>query len=290
MRRLMFWSALVALTACMVGTSAFARAAGCAGVAPQPTTLAGARSFTYAHPGDRDLRIHLFLPADARASHPAILFFFGGGWRNGGVDAFQDQAKAFAAHGFAAALADYRVACRDGTTAVQSLEDAKAAYAWLRADSARLGVDAHRIILSGGSSGGHLALATAMQAPRDRKPAALILFNPAVDLVAVAPFIGLSPAQAAPISPSALPVQDLPPTLIFHGQSDHTVPIATVRTFCARMTTAGLACELYEYQGQDHGFFHSKAIDPFINASPYDDTLGRALAFADRLGLTPAKP
>jgi acetyl esterase/lipase len=253
-------------------------------------TLDGARSFIYAHPGSRDLRIHVFMPADGRATHPAILFFFGGGWRNGSVDAFEDQAKAFAAHGFIAALADYRVACRDGTTAVQSLEDGRTAYAWLRADGARLGVDAHRMILSGGSSGGHLALATAMQAPMDQKPAALILFNPAVDLVAVAPFIGLTPAQAAPISPSALSVQGLPPTLIFHGQSDHTVPIATVRTFCARMTTAGLACELQEYQGQDHGFFHSKTIDPVINASPYDDTLGRALAFAGHLGLTPARP
>jgi acetyl esterase/lipase len=249
-----------------------------------PDTLAGADSYTYATP-DRDLRIHLFQPAGP-GPHPAILFFFGGGWRIGSVTAFEEQAHAFAAHGYAAAVADYRISCRDKSTAVESTADAQAAYAWLRGHARELKIDPRRIVLSGGSAGGQIALTAAMLAKPDAKPAALVLFNPAVDMVKIGMALHLPPETAAAISPSILPVTGLPPTIIFHGKADHTVPIATTRAFCARMTEAHLSCEMVEYDGQVHGFFHSHALDPAIGKSPYDDTLARSLAFVDRVGVT----
>jgi len=257
----------------------------CAGVTSQPLTLPGAASFTYEAASGRDLRLHVLPTPAAGARHPAILFFFGGGWRNGSVAAFEGQARRLTDHGMVAVLADYRVKCRDGTSPADATADARAAYAWVRAHAAALNIDPGKIVLSGGSSGGHLAAVTAMLAPAGEKPAALVLFNPAVDLVYIAPFIGLTPAQATAISPSVLPIDQLPPTLIFHGQVDHTVPIRTVRDFCARAVAAGRPCELHEYPSQDHGFYHNHAIDPVIGKSPYDDTLDRALAFLRALKL-----
>lgn len=261
------------------------RPRGCEAVAPQPETLPGAASFTYRTAG-RDLRLHAFPAAGGGAAQPAILFFFGGGWRQGDVRAFEGQAKAMTERGMVAVLADYRVTCRDGTTAAQSAEDAMAAYEWILAHANDLKIDRQRVVLAGGSAGGHLALATAMQAAD--KPAALVLFNPAVDLTAIAPVLRLSPEAAKAISPSALPVTGLPPMVAFHGQADTTVPIQTVRDFCRRATQAGRSCELHEYAGQGHGFFNSRADDPAIGASPYADTLARSIAFLQ--GLKLARP
>lgn len=258
-------------------------AKGCEGVAAQPASLEGAQSFTYATPAGRDLRIHVFQPR-GRGSHPMILFFFGGGWRAGKITAFEEQARAFAAHGYVAALADYRVKCRDGSNVLDSVKDAEAAYAWMRGHAEDFGGDPSRFVLSGGSAGGHLALTTAMKAPKAEKPAAVVLFNPAVDLVSAAPMTMKLFARG--VSPSMQPMADLPPVAIFHGKSDHTVPIETVRTFCARARAEKHACELHEYAGQDHAFYHSHEVDPAIGASPYDDTLEKAIAFVDRQGIT----
>lgn len=256
--------------------------AGCAGVVDQPTQIPEARSFTYKSTGTRPLRIHVFEPTGA-GKHPAIIFFFGGGFRIGKVDVFSEQAKAYAARGYVAALADYRVSCRDQTNPVASVEDGEAAYAWLRAHSAMLHVDTKRIVLSGGSSGGFVAAAAALLASKSAEPAAVVLFNPATDLRPALERFKLSRAQASAISPAALPLATLPPTVIFHGKADRTVPIAMVRDFCQEAKTAGRECVLFEYEGQDHSFYHSKAVDPHIGVSPYDDTLRKALEFLERL-------
>lgn len=254
----------------------------CAGVAPQEAQIEGAEAFVYADAG-RPLKIHVLRPQNGVGPRPAALFFFGGGWRQGDVRAFEGQAQALAQKGMVAVLADYRVSCRDGTTAADSAEDAMAAYDWIRAHAGDLKIDSRRIVLAGGSAGGHLALATAMRA--SDKPAALVLFNPAVDLTAMAPLLRLSPEAAKAISPSALSTAGLPPMTIFHGQADTTVPIQSVRDFCRRATEAGRRCEMHEYAGQKHGFFNSRADDPAIGASPYADTLARATMFLQHLKL-----
>jgi acetyl esterase len=257
----------------------------CRAIAPQPDTLPGASSFTYRKAKRRDLRLHVFAPAGEASPRPAVLFFFGGAWRTGDITAFQDQARAFAARGYVAVLADYRVKCRDGSTPLDSLRDAQAAHLWLRTNAEDLDIDPQRIVLCGGSAGGHLALTVTMKASPAHKPAAVVLFNPAVDLVSRAPMALKLVARR--ISPSVLPVQALPPTLVFHGQDDRTVPIDTVRRFCQRADAAGRVCRLDEYAGQDHGFYHLRQVDPAIGTSPYADTLTKALAFLDVQGIGP---
>lgn len=116
-----------------------------------------------------------------------------------------------------------------------------------------------------------------MRAPAGQAPAALVLFNPAIDLVTPAPWY-LRPF-ARTISPSTLPEGATPPTIIFHGQSDTRVPIATVRSFCRDLRQAGRSCQLREYPGEGHGFYHHVQYSPRLGRSPYADTLARAVSF-----------
>ena len=92
---------------------------------------------------------------------PAIIFFFGGGWNNGTVKQFEPQAKYFIQRGVTCILADYRVKERQNATPFESLQDAKSAIRFIRAEANELNIDPTKIIASGGSAGGHLAAATA---------------------------------------------------------------------------------------------------------------------------------
>ena len=248
-----------------------------------PEQMAGADTIIY-ETKDRPIRLFILRPPVHGGPHPAIIFFFGGGWRTGDINAFADQARAFQRLGYVAVLADYRVRCRDRTTPFAATKDAQRAYEWLRSHAAALQVDRARIVLAGGSAGGQLAAAAAMLAPLDQAPAALVLFNPAVDLVGPAPWY-LKPF-ARLISPSTLPAATVPPTIIFHGQSDTRVPIGTVRAFCEALRRAGRSCRLWEYPGQGHGFYHSTKLNKHLGRSPYEDSLRKTVNFLDEIGVS----
>lgn len=255
----------------------------CAKVPPQAEAVAGAESFVYRHAG-RDLRLHVFRPK-APGPNPAIVLWFGGGWRAGMVTVFAERAKAFADAGYVAILPDYRVSCRDHTGPAAALADGRAAYAWILEHAAELGVDPRQVVLGGGSSGGHLAIDAALTAPPGRRAAALVLYNPAVDLSAMPEYVRLPKARALRISPIAWDLRALPPTIVMHGEADRTVALADVRAFCRRASDAGRTCQVVTYAGMDHGFFHGRDRDLRLNASPYEDTQSRSLEFLDRLDL-----
>ena len=243
----------------------------CAGVVPQRQTVDGFEAVIYRRASNRDLKLHILQPTGFAGPRPAVLFFFGGGWRNGDVAAFSRQARAFAARGYVAILADYRVECRDKTSPLASVDDARAAYAWVRDQGvAKYGVDPARIVLSGASSGGHLALMAAIRA--EKRPAALVLFNPAIDLFNPAP-IYLKPV-ARGISPSVLPIEGLPPMIILQGKADSVTPYDAAHAYCGRINAAKQTCQLVGYAGAEHGFFHDAG---------YEDTLKRGLTFLEPL-------
>ena len=79
---------------------------------------------------------------------PAIIFFFGGGWRNGSVNQFRYQSEYLARHGMVAIVPDYRVSSRHMTAVVDCVADAKSTVRWARTNARRLGIAA-----GGGSAG-----------------------------------------------------------------------------------------------------------------------------------------
>jgi acetyl esterase len=260
-----------------------------------PPVLSGTKAETYLKVGETDLKVWIFEPT---APHPkplpAIVFFFGGGWSSGSPTQFEPQSRYLAARGMIAIVADYRVKSRQGAKPADCVADAKACVRWVRANAARLGIDPERLAVGGGSAGGHLAASVAtlpgLDVSKDDKtisclPNALVLFNPATVL---APFPGLDlkgfgagmdkdkfGCEPTEISPLHHVRKGLPPTIIFHGKADTTVPYPTVAKFAEVMQAAGNRCELVGYEGEKHGFF---------NQSKYAETLAATDDFLVSLG------
>ncbi|MFM9001994.1 MAG: alpha/beta hydrolase [Opitutia bacterium] len=266
-----------------------------------PPAIEGTKSETYRKVGDTELKVWIFDSRQKMTEQPlpAIVFFFGGGWTSGSPTQFEGQSRHLAARGMVAIVADYRVKSRQSALPTDCVSDAKACVRWVRANAVRLGIDPKRIAVGGGSAGGHLAAATATlpgldTAEDDKKiscvPDALVLFNPALVL---APFPGLDlkgfgtgldkarlGCEPKELSPLHHLGKGAPPTIIFHGKADSTVPYATAEKFAEVAKSLGVRCELVGYDEQPHGFF---------NKAKYDETLAAADAFLTSLGYLPAK-
>jgi acetyl esterase/lipase len=242
-----------------------------------PREMPGAKAVTYKTIGDSKLNLYVYEPADLKSGEqrPAIVLFFGGGWTNGSPRQFLQQCKYFASRGMVAIAADYRVASRHQVKAVDCVRDAKSAIRYVRAHANELHVDPERIAAGGGSAGGHMAAAVGMIDGLDEdsedkaissRPTALLLYNPALVLAAIEGVevdasrltglkdrLGVEPKELSPYHHVAA---GDPPTAIFHGTADKTVPHATAAAFERAMKAAGNACTLHSYEGEGHGFFN----------------------------------
>ena len=267
-----------------------------------PPNMPEARIETYKSVEGTDLKIWIFEPEGHKASdsRPAIVFFFGGGWRSGTPGQFHQQAKHLAARGMVALAADYRVLNRQGVKGHKCVQDAKSAIRWARANAKRLGIDPDRLAAGGGSAGGHLAASTATLLDHDdpagdkaisSKPNALALFNPGTVLASVPGKLEFDKEQTAlraeragvepeSISPYHHVKSGFPPAIIFHGKADATVPYETVELFTEKVKSVGSRCELVGYEGEDHGFFNYGRGD----GSAYTDTVRRMDEFFVSLG------
>ena len=265
-----------------------------------PPQMPGCRVETYKTVGDTKLNLYIFSPETPKNA-PAIVFYFGGGWKNGSPQQFETQCRKLAERGMVAITADYRVESRHGVKPTQCLADARSAMRWVRGHAEQLGVDPQHIAAGGGSAGGHLAACTAFisefDEPSEDKtvsavPNALVLFNPALVLAPIEGFdaegfgtrvpeerMGTKPEN---LSPAHHVTKNGPPTIIFHGREDTTVPFASAEAFTAKMKSQGNRCELHGFDGQKHGFFNG---DEFKQK-----TLAEADQFLVSLGwLKPAK-
>jgi len=272
-----------------------------ADVAAQPTRRPGAPRLTtaqvktaehvYKKTPQADLKLHFYLPADWKPAdkRPAVVFFFGGGWRNGSHLQFVPQAEYFASRGLVTACADYRIESAHKTTPDKCVEDAKSAMRWLRAKAGEYGVDSDRIVAAGGSAGGHLAAATAVLPGFDTpgenpsvscKPNALMLFNPALDVPERAVKDADGKDVAAQFWPTRFVAKGMPPAVIFFGTDDRL--LAGGREFFAKGRALGNRVELFTAAGQPHGFF---------NRSPWNEVTAReADRFLVSLGYVSGEP
>lgn len=214
----------------------------------------------YGNAGERALKLHIFYASDSAAPVPALLLFHGGGWRYGQAQQFFPQCEFFAQRGITCISAEYRLGPLHAPDIRGAISDAGAALDYLHEHAADLGVDSHRIFAGGGSAGGHLAaaLGAGMHGKTRRRPAALALYNPVVDLSPCTPSHHLTAKQWREVSPLHNVDARFPPTLILSGELDSEVTPAMVNAFCAAVQAEGGQCQVALYAGLGHGFFNPR--------------------------------
>lgn len=225
--------------------------------------------------------------------YPAMVFFYGGGWNGGTIDQFKPHARYFSRRGMICILADYRVNTRQHTSPFESLKDAKSAIRYIRENAGRFHIDPSKIIASGGSAGGHMAAATALTDGYDEDtdnlavsciPNALVLFNPVIDNGPGGYGYERIGNAYKDFSPLHNIREGAPPTIIFLGTNDNLIPVETAEYYQKVMEKVGSRCELYLYEGQEHGFFN------YRNPEYYKKTVSEADKFLQSLGYLNKEP
>ena len=240
-----------------------------------------------------ELHLEFFYPegfakTDAR---PCIVFFFGGGWTGGGTSQFYAQAKYLASRGMVTICAQYRRSLKNAKP-VWCVEDARSSVRYLRKHAPKLGLDRERIAAGGGSAGGHLAAATATISAFDGKdddlsvsavPDALALFNPVFDNSPK----GYGHARLGADYKRFSPIDNLdgkqPPTIVFLGDRDKHLPVASAKRYEKTMKAKGNVCKTCIYEGKGHGFFnlHKNGRDSFVATMTETDQFLAGLGYLE---------
>jgi acetyl esterase/lipase len=222
-----------------------------------------------AHP---ETRLDVYKPAGAASGkRPGVIVIHEGGWRGGTKEAVVPTfCVPYLEQGFVVFNVEYRLA--KAAKAPAAVEDSFEAAQWVFRNANRYGLDRKRIIVTGGSAGGHLALMVGM-APKSAK-----LGKPA-GVAAVVNFYGITdvadqltgpnqrayavewlPEQAGRfdmarrVSPMTYARRGLPPVKTVHGDADKTVPYDHGAKLTRALREAGSEPELLTIPGGGHGF------------------------------------
>ena len=239
---------------------------------PTPLSITGSGPIieTYKTIDGVPLEAHIFPPAGHAATdaRPVFIFFHGGGWFEGQPENGYSLCRHFAALGMVAIAFEYRLSDSEQITPVECMQDARSAIRWTRQHAGKLGIDPQRIVATGGSASGHLALSTAILAGSDEPgedlsisavPNAMVVWSAPVELNQDTWFAQILDDRAtlAACSPAQNVQSGLPPMALLHGTADETVPYWTVEAFVDDMQAAGNRCELTSYEDGGHLFHQS---------------------------------
>jgi len=259
--------------------------------------LGPTRKVVYKTVGDVELKLHVFEPQGHSADdrRPAIVFFFGGGWKGGSPGQFYPHCDYLASRGMWAAAAEYRVKSRHGTTPIECVKDGKSAVRYIRSHANKLGVDPQRIAAGGGSAGGHVAAATATVDAFNEDsddmsvsavPDALTLFNPVYDNSKDGYGYSRVKDSWQKISPMHNIEKGMPPAIVFLGTKDKLIPVKTAEQFQKRMRDVGSRSDLHLYEGATHGFFNANK----AGGKYFFDTVTKMDRFLIELGFLTGEP
>lgn len=172
---------------------------------------------------------------------PGVLVIHGGGWRGGSRESvIENFVLPWLAQGFVVANVEYRLSKK--AKAPAAVQDALKAAQFFRENAKRWNVDSRRIVVTGGSAGGHLALMVGMT-PKSAK------LGPESKVAAVVDWYGITDVEdqlqgpnmreyavewvpeqenrfevARRVSPMSYIRKDTPPILCIHGTADENVP------------------------------------------------------------------
>ena len=235
--------------------------------------------------------LDLVIPKGDGVPSGMILYVHGGGWHAGDKEIYTDTLKSNADRGYISAALNYRYADGKNATCEEILDDIDAALTTVKTICSEKGITVDKVMLTGGSAGGHLSLmhayARANSAPIT--PVAVVSYSGPTDLAdpnffttqyeedvrkmiskvsrtdIVKNSVEYHKEELLIASPISYVNENTVPTVICHGTVDDVVPYSNAVTLLELLTDHGVECELITFDDSGHGL----EADP--EASQYSD-------------------
>lgn len=226
--------------------------------------------------GDYEAKLDLYCVMQSEDTclvnpRPAVLVIPGGGYRTLSKREAEPIALRFATYGFNAAVLWYSV---DEVRFPQQLLEAATAVSILRENAQEWNVDPNKIIVSGYSAGGHLALSVGCfwkkpwlsealgKKPEEIRPNALVLGYPVVTndptcfhAGSFTHLLGEHPTEEQ-LRMTSLEKQvsaDTPPVFLWHTVEDQTVPWKGSVLLAEALCEQNVPCEAHFFGWGPHG-------------------------------------
>jgi acetyl esterase/lipase len=185
--------------------------------------------------GDTELHCDIYRPPAGTEKRMAIFHFHGGRFALGSKDELAPKVTPFATRGYLSIAAQYRLGAASRWPS--QIEDAKVHIRWVREHAAELGIDPKHIGVAGYSAGGFIAVYTAGQP--DAAVAACIASYAAPEISREVMPPGSDDAAVKATNTLTQIHEGYPPTAIFHGLADFTIPPKTAIVCCKAFATRG---------------------------------------------------
>jgi acetyl esterase/lipase len=234
-------------------------------------------NITYLTANNYEAKLDVYQRRDTTGPQPTLIWIHGGGWTGGVKESALMSLMPWFEMGWNVVNVEYRLA--KVSLAPAAVEDCLCALRWVAAHAQQYNFDPAKLVVSGDSAGGHLALTTGMipqSAGLDRqcpgvplpKVAAIINWYGITDVgdlldgpnrksYAVAWLSGMPDRTeiAKRVSPLTYVRPGLPPTLTIHGDADPTVPYQHAIRLQEALEKAGVPHQLVTIPGGKHGGF-----------------------------------
>jgi acetyl esterase/lipase len=233
---------------------------------------------------DWEGKLDLYLPAKDKGASPIVINIHGGGW-NHGVKESQTGFSTFFKMGYAVANIEYRLTPQ--ATAPAAVEDTRCALIYLIKNAKELNIDINKIVIMGGSAGGHLALMGGLLGNDHRFDGNCIGSLKTTDSIKIAAIIdkyGITDVWdwgygknvtsksatrwlgdkakdekfAASVSPITYVSKNSPPVFIVHGDADPVVPYQQSVDLHKKLKDLGVKTEFITVPGGQHGKFEKE--------------------------------
>jgi acetyl esterase/lipase len=242
----------------------------------------------YHRAGGHESRLNIYRLRAAGDPRPTLVYFHGGGWFLGSPEHAVLEVLPFLEMGWTVVTVGYRLS--PVANAPAAVEDGLCALRWVVRNSDQYMVDTTRIVLSGASAGGHLALTTGM-IPPDAGLGHGCLADQAFRVAAIINWFGITDvgdlldgpnrqdyavlwlgtqpdrmAVARRVSPLTYVRSGLPPILSIHGTEDVTVPYAHATRLHEALSEHRVENRLLSVPDGGHGNF-SREEDVMIHSA-----------------------
>jgi acetyl esterase/lipase len=234
-------------------------------------------NITYLTANNFEAKLDVYARSDATTPQPTMIWIHGGGWTGGNKEGATFSLLPYMEMGWNVVNVEYRLA--KISLAPAAVEDCLCALRWVIRNAKQYGFDTNKIVMSGGSAGGHLALTTAMipaSAGLDRecpgteelKVAAVVDWYGITDVADLldganmktyaVQWMGSMPNRveiARRVSPLTYVRAGVPPIISIQGDQDPVVPYSHSVRLQDALKKVAVDGELVTIPGGKHGGF-----------------------------------